>query len=173
MLANCRRVEVIWCASAEWLSEKLRTRIVLSARFVILGIAKCDMEQRLAKETWWRVWQALTLYQAWMVWTASAFGNKSYVRSQIVAQLAWQKTMQALRARWQLKRVDPVKGPPKLPKDVVTLGMAVQDAYKVVWQHSLPEGIANSIARRQPVGQPGDSAELAREQDRQAREQVR
>lgn len=65
-----------------------------------------------------------------------------------------------------------MKGPPKLPKDVLTLGMAVQDGCKVVWQYTLLDKIVNSIARRQPVGPADDITGQDGELHRRARGQI-
>lgn len=121
VLAMCRRVEPIWCAYAEWLTENLGVRIVLSARFVLLDVAECAMEEQLAKGAWWRTVQAWTLYQIWVGRTSSTFGGKRYLSAVRVASKAWQKAMQALRAHRQTRKIDPVKGPPKLRKDVSKL----------------------------------------------------
>lgn len=82
-----------------------------------------------------------------------------------LAQIAWHKSMQACRARWQTQRIDPSKGPPKIPEAFVKLGMAQQCGLQVTWNFKLPAGIVNAISRR--VSQEGMGQQLSLEEGRE------
>lgn len=95
------------------------------------------------------------------------FGGKQYPSAVRVVSEGWRKAIQVMWAHWQARKFDPVKGPPKLPKDVSALGMAVQEESRVVWCYKMPAGLATAIGRRQPV-EPEQSAEQATTRERPA-----
>lgn len=49
VFARCCWAEAIWCSVAEWISVRLGRRVVLTARFILLGVGECEMENALAK----------------------------------------------------------------------------------------------------------------------------
>lgn len=112
------------------MTVRLNRRVVLHARFLLLGVPETE-ETKLAKSSWWRVWRAWTVHQVWVAWTGTTFSGKHYPSSVSIAQTAWMKAVQAMRSRWQLVPVDPIKGPPKLPEAISMLGMASQEEQRV------------------------------------------
>lgn len=126
-----------------------RSGTTFPARLILLGIAERDAEIWLVQESWWRIWRAWTLHQMWIAWTATTFGGRKHPQAAGVAQTAWHKTVQALRARWSTKKVDPVKGPPKFPKEWQKLGFATEEGGVITWHQRLSSGLLSALQRRQ------------------------
>lgn len=143
------RAESLWVTMAEWITERLGKNTTLPARLILLGIAERDSERWLVKEMWGRLWRAWTMHQIWTAWTVTMFGGRTYPALVGVAQIAWHKTVQAMRARWMIQKVDPVEGPPKLPKEWQDLGMVSKREGVIQWQQKLPQGLMGALQRRQ------------------------
>lgn len=127
IFVHCPRIEAIWSPLAEWLSERLHKWVTLSPRFTLLGVPDNGAEYWLVKESWWRALRAWVLYETWVAWTAGTFGGRQFKLDETIAFAAWAKMVHALQACWQTKRVNPIKGPPKLPSEWQMLGL-VEDS---------------------------------------------
>lgn len=62
---------------------------------------------------------------------------------------AWYNTMQATKIAWLALKVDPVKGRPKPPQELFTMGVVeLNGAGQMCWSFALPAAVRAGLARR-------------------------